>query len=136
MALIEWCDSYSIGIKSVDEQHQQLVSLINRLNTAIADGECSSVVADILEGLTQYTRIHFAYEEKLFDLHGYPDSDAHKNKHEKLLARVEQFKQDFSYDPTSALSLELMQFLTQWLTGHIQGSDKEYAPFLLDKGIS
>lgn len=135
MSLIEWDKKYSVGINSIDEQHQQLIDLINRLNVAMAQGEPASVIADILNGLTQYTKIHFAYEEKLFDMHGYPESDSHSAEHQKMIDRVDQFHFEFEQDPSGAISLELMQFLTNWLTGHIQGSDKEYAPYLIRKGV-
>ena len=36
---------------------------------------------------------------------------------------------------TSTLSLQVMNFLKDWLLKHIQGSDKKYAPFLNAKGV-
>jgi methyl-accepting chemotaxis protein/hemerythrin len=33
------------------------------------------------------------------------------------------------------LSMEVMKFLKDWLTGHIMGTDKKYSPFLRQKGV-
>jgi len=33
------------------------------------------------------------------------------------------------------LSLEVMNFLKDWLMNHIQGSDKKYGPYLNSHGI-
>ncbi len=134
MSLIEWSDKYRIGIKTIDAQHKQLIELINELNVAMATGESTNVLSDILSGLTQYTRIHFAYEEKLLEIHGYPQTVEHQQEHHKMISQVEQFNQQFMLDPTSAISLELMQYLTNWLTNHILVTDKEYVEFLVDKG--
>lgn len=135
MPLIEWSHQYSIGIPSIDNQHKKLVGYINQLHVATAQGEASNVLADIFQGLQLYTQEHFAYEEQLFSEHNYPSLEEHKQKHKRLIKRVQQFQLDFEHDVSGAISLELMQFLTHWLTHHILESDREYAPYLIDKGV-
>jgi hemerythrin len=39
MPYLEWKDALSIGIKSIDEQHQQLVALVNDLHDAAQAGD-------------------------------------------------------------------------------------------------
>ncbi|MCW8880078.1 MAG: bacteriohemerythrin [Kangiellaceae bacterium] len=136
MPMMEWSHEYSVGIPSIDNQHKRLIELINQLNQAMAEGESASIVADILKGLTDYTRYHFSYEEDLFNQHNYPQTEQHLKEHASLIDRVEQFHYEFAQDPGGSISLELMQFLTNWLVDHIQGSDREYAGFLLKKGVS
>lgn len=53
-----------------------------------------------------------------------------------MIARVEQFFGDFQQDSGGSISLELLQFMTNWLLHHIKESDREYAPFLIDKGVT
>lgn len=36
---------------------------------------------------------------------------------------------------TSTLSLEVLNFLKNWLIKHIQGTDEKYVPFLTSKGV-
>ena len=136
MSMIEWSDIYSVGIPSIDEQHKQLIALINKLNQAMAEGESTSVVADILKGLTEYTRFHFSFEEELLNQYDYPLTKDHQQEHARLIDRVEQFNFDFTQDPGGSISLELMHFLTNWLVSHIQGSDRDYSEFLIAKGVS
>jgi hemerythrin len=35
----------------------------------------------------------------------------------------------------NALSIHLMTFLRDWLTTHIQKEDRDYSPWLLERGI-
>lgn len=135
MPLIEWSHQYSIGIPSIDNQHKRLIGYINQLNVAMANGEASNVLDDIFRGLRNYTQEHFNYEEQLFSHHQYPGLNEHQLEHQRLIERVKQFQFDFEQDETGAISLELMQFLTHWLTHHILESDREYAPFLIERGV-
>ena len=135
MSLIEWSHQYSIGIPSIDNQHKKLIGYINSLHYAMANGETSNVLDGIFQGLRNYTQEHFSYEEQLFAQHDYPGLDEHQQEHQRLIERVKQFQFDFDQDETGAISLELMQFLTHWLTHHILESDRDYAPFLIDKGV-
>lgn len=38
MPLIEWNDSFSVKIDSIDEQHKKLVDLLNSLNEEMVQG--------------------------------------------------------------------------------------------------
>ena len=66
--------------------------------------------------------------------HGYADYQAHKAEHDELTKQVLDFQRRFQAR-SAGLSMELMAFLKNWLINHIQGSDKQYAPFLHGKGV-
>jgi hemerythrin len=134
MSAIQWSDEYSVGIPSIDEQHKVLINFINDLNRAMADGEANVIIGDILLGLGQYTKKHFKYEEELFTQYGYPSSEPHVKEHQLLLEQVSSLKLRFESDLSGSISLEIMQFLKNWLVNHIQQSDKEYSQFLISKG--
>ncbi len=136
MSAVQWSEEYSVGIKSIDEQHKVLLSFINELNTAMAAGEANIIIGNILRGLGQYTQQHFEYEEALFAKHGYPSTTSHKHEHKALLEQVSSLKMRFESDLSGSLGLEIMQFLKNWLINHIQKSDREYADFLIAKGVT
>ena len=135
MALMTWTDKYVLGIQSIDTQHQKLVEMINELQDAMLAGKANDQTGKILDGLVRYTVTHFAHEETLFAKHGYADSTAHKAEHDKLQQQVAEFQTQFKAGQ-SKLSPQLMNFLRDWLNGHILGSDKKYAPFLKGKGAT
>ncbi len=130
---ITWSEDLSVKIPSIDKQHQVLIKLINKLETAMTEGKASAVLGKIIKELVQYTHAHFIYEEALFTSHGYPESDNHKQAHKNLFAKVERFNEavdsgdDKIYD-------ELLSFLNHWLYHHILKEDMAYSKHLVDRG--
>jgi len=135
ICMFEWNNRYSVQIGSIDAQHQTLFGLAEELNTAMATGKGKSVLCRTLDRLVQYTVVHFAHEERLMRAHGYPDMAIHLAQHEALTKKVQQFQAEF-HAGTTAITVELMVFLRDWLTGHIAGSDQKYAPFLKERLVA
>ncbi len=134
-AFIEWSEQISVGIQEIDEQHKQLVELINRLFTAMASGkEKLQVAKEILNELMQYTIVHFAVEESLFRIFDYPDYDKHCENHSSLRDKVIEINAKVQMGERM-ITPELLTFLKKWITNHIMVEDKAYAPFLLEKGL-
>ncbi|MFH0735624.1 MAG: bacteriohemerythrin [bacterium] len=134
MALIIWNQKYSVGINSIDLQHQKLIGIINELNDAMRTGKSKEVLSGILTSLTNYTKVHFKYEEDIFNKLNYADKNAHKMKHDKLTQEVINFSADFNKGRLS-VSIDLMNFLSDWLTKHIMLEDKAYSTFLIQNGV-
>jgi hemerythrin len=135
MALLEWNQSMSVNVAVIDQQHRELVRMICALDDAMAAGASHQVMGETISGLIDYTRTHFATEETYFDRYGYPEAAAHKAQHRKFVEHVEDFKRGFD-EGRLFLSLEVMDFLGEWLLEHIQGTDKAYGPFLNERGVS
>lgn len=129
MAYVNWNDGMSVNVAVIDRQHQGLIELINQLHEAMSQGQGSSVLRDIVDGLIQYTAIHFETEERYFRASEYPNRAAHEQEHRDFVEKVTDFKQGFD-DGRLMLTLDVMSFLGDWLMNHIQGSDAGYAPFL------
>lgn len=132
--LIGWTEELSVGIPSIDRQHRKIVDLINELNTAMESGETDSILRQIFRELVAYTDHHFRYEEELFERAGYGDAAAHMQEHEALRKKVIDMK-DRVDRGEFVLGVEVMSFLRDWLTRHIQGSDMAYAPDLMEAGV-
>jgi hemerythrin len=135
MAFFEWNESLNVGVDSINEQHKKLVAMVNDLHDAMQKGQAASVLGKTLDGLVNYTKTHFAYEEKLFADTGYADAAAHKLEHDKLTATVVSVQQKYNGGAGDSLSGSVMDFLKSWLVEHIQGTDRKYGPHLQAKGV-
>lgn len=131
--LIDWDEQLSIGIQEIDEQHKVLVDLINELYRAMIEGHAREKNGEILGRLIEYTKTHFVVEESLMRIFGYKDYEGHKARHDDFIARLEDMRREYDSGDTK-ITLELMEFLKDWLSSHIMRTDTEYAPYFLKLG--
>jgi hemerythrin len=130
--MFEWSPKYSVGVSSVDAQHQNLFAISRELHAAMVAGQGKASLARILDRLVSYTVVHFAHEERLMRLYDYPDLPAHKAQHDALTRQVTKFQEDFNAGRV-AMTVQLLQFLKDWLQKHIQGADQKYVPHIKDR---
>lgn len=134
MALMNWSDKLSVNIREIDEQHKKLVTMVNELHEAMSSGKGKEVIGKILTGLVQYVASHFATEERFMKTHSFPGYLAHKAEHDKLTKKALELQQQFQ-EGKPVITVEVMGFLKDWLSSHILGTDKNYAPYLNGKGV-
>jgi len=134
MAIITWNDSLSVKVAEIDKQHQKLISIINELHDAMRLGKGKEILGKTVNGLIVYTATHFKLEEKYFAQFGYPDTDSHKKEHAAFVQKVSGFKDGFEKGKLT-LTMDVMNFLSDWLKNHINGTDKKYSQFFNDKGL-
>lgn len=129
MELIEWSDKYLVGYNEIDNQHKGLVILINELYTLMTKGKSKENLEIIFDHLTDYTKEHFSMEEMMMKKYAYPDYEQHKLEHMKFVDRLNGFRSDFKNNKVT-ISIEVLNFLKDWLLNHILVTDKKYMPLL------
>lgn len=135
MALMDWSDSLSVGVKAMDEQHKLLVQSLNDLHAAMMRGAARAATGPLLERLMQYTHDHFGAEEALLSQAAYPNLEDHRKKHAYLSQQVTEFIQRHKRHEVS-LNLHLLNFLRDWLTHHILKEDVNYGIWLRANGMN
>ena len=131
---IDWSHELSVGIEEIDGQHQVLVELLNEIHAAIQQGRTAEVTQDILDRLDEYARIHFAVEESLMRVLHYPEYEAHKQEHDRLMTQLNELRQKWQAGK-GTVGFELAQLLKEWLVRHILDIDKRYTAHFLARGI-
>lgn len=131
----KWSPDYSVNIKTIDNQHRELVNILNRLFVAVSRREGDKVIAGILDALTSYTQTHFALEERLMRQAQYKDLVPHMEEHRKLLDQLDQLCKKHLIEE-KAIYFEMLSFLKTWLREHIQGVDTKYSAALQEAGFA
>lgn len=135
MPLMEWSDKLSVGVAQFDAEHRRLVGMVNDLFDAVQAGKGREALGGILEELIAYTETHFAHEEEIMRQHGYEEVDGHKSEHDLLTQQVYEIRRKYMAGASATLSMEVMNFLKNWLIKHIQGTDRKYTRFMNQHGM-
>ena len=135
MAIIEWADELSVHVKQIDQEHQQLVELINNLHEAMKARAGKEAVGIAIDCLIKYTEFHFGAEEALMTKHGFLSSTVHRAEHRAFVAKTQEFAKGYAAGKL-LLSMDVMNFLKVWLTEHICKVDKELGIFLNSRGVN
>jgi len=131
-SIVAWHDSYSVGIKLIDEQHMELINLTNRLFVACMEGQERSrnTFLDVIHETVDYVGYHFGTEEMMMGKVNYPEFSHHKNEHANFVLEVFSKVEDFKAGKILA-PLSFVYFLRDWVLNHIAMSDKKLGAYLL-----
>ena len=133
MARIEWTSSLSVNIQDIDLQHRQLVELIAELQEAHAQGAAKDLMLPAFRKLNSYVREHFSTEERLLELHGYPDLITHRKLHDAFIDTLLHLDLDYLNGKVD-ITNDLLAFLENWFVTHVTGADQRYAEYLTEHG--
>ncbi|RAU22091.1 cyclic nucleotide-binding protein [Paramagnetospirillum kuznetsovii] len=128
-----WRDDYSVNIQRIDNHHRRLIQMSNRLIDASRKGKADAEMAEAMDFLMGYAMYHFAEEEALLELYGYPEQPGHAAKHKRLLAQIRELEERLVAESMPAD--ELLAFLHDWIVNHILVEDRRYSAFVNEKGV-
>jgi hemerythrin len=119
----QWKDDYETGDQTVDDQHQYLFKLANRLQIT-GPSECKPIIMD----LYQYTRVHFKAEEEIMEEFKYPSLKQHKKLHSNLISSLNNLSENYSESETERD--DLIAIFGNWIINHILNEDLRFANYV------
>lgn len=129
--IISWDDSWSVGLKELDDEHKKLVHIIQTLFGAIITSQGKDYIETIVKELLDYTEYHFQHEESILKEKQYPDLNDQVHCHQLLLENVKSYCQIIkSHQETEKLSDDVYEFLKHWLVDHILEKDILYKQYV------
>lgn len=129
MAYFEWADDMVIDQGAIDEDHKNLVNLVNELHTATSVGKGQEVIERIMTDLITYTKEHLHREEQIMAAINFPNLERHKIGHQQFADKLNALQAQFEAGSIIVAS-QLSTVLRDWLSLHIRRSDKEIKVFL------
>lgn len=134
MELLTWSDRYSVGVEAMDLQHMRMVKMLNCLYDAMMKNQALEVTGPLLDDLLDYTRTHFSAEEAVMASGGFPGLEEHRARHRQLFGQVEEYVSRFGRGDLF-LPIQLLHFLRDWIANHIEQEDRDYGPWLNERGV-
>jgi len=94
---VTWSDSYSMGVKIIDDQHKGLLDFVNDLFNHASGNEAEerAYFKEVIQQAVQYIKEHFQTEEKLMVSTKYQGYAEHKKAHDEFTLTVIQSVKDF-----------------------------------------
>lgn len=135
MPRFNWDPSYSVNVKQFDEDHQEMFRALSVLYDGMMTRRGQQVLQRALDDLLQCTEEHFASEEAVMRSAGYPQLQAQIEQHRRFLQSIKDVSAKYKADGMG-MTIEIVDFLTDWLKKHIVGMDKQYSQLLNAKGIA
>ncbi len=130
MPMLEWNDSLSVNVSKIDDQHKNLVTMINKLYDMMASNENSDrSILDIISDLHHYAIEHFGTEEEFMEKYNYPEAPSHINEHKKFSAKVAEVE-NLCNNGCTNISMDILNYLSTWLVQHINETDKRMGAFI------
>ncbi len=123
MTLLEWKDDFQTGFKSIDFEHQNLITNINK----IFEGGESSKEKQLkaLGEIHALIEAHFALEEKIMRDRRYPAYLPHKQDHERLLDEILDIMDAVEKNGELDTTMALRERLAAWFGVHFASLDKD-----------
>lgn len=124
---ITFSEEFVTGIDLIDEEHRELFRIIGEVQDVIVNDfipDKFDEIVHLLEELMDYTKFHFADEEKYMESIQYAGLPAQKRAHDAFIARLEEMDLEQIDEHQQETLEEILQFLKDWLINHILYSDK------------
>ena len=142
MDFLEWNGkTMGVGIKLIDDQHKELLKIINKLSTSINENSQRRDIVVIIDELIDYAAFHFTEEEGLFDKYCYEDKDTHKYEHALFVQKFRDIKDEVQNNEVHlrATAIEVAEdvfkYIIDWFINHVAGSDKKYIELFKKNGV-
>lgn len=125
---MEWKPEYATGIHNIDHQHKEVVKIITLYEKISEDKASWREAHSLILLTTEFMEFHFSVEESLMRLLPYPDRDAHRAEHQRVLEHISDIERRMLREDMHDRLAPLMRHC---LFGHIVAGDKRLAQYAL-----
>jgi len=127
--MFEWNDAHAVHVPEFDDEHRLIFRLCDDLQRAMIAGVATTEMQSIVEDLVIHTSHHLSHEEREMRASGYPLYAWHRRQHHTARSRIKILERRIRRGDRDA-AIELLNFLSAWLTDHIRLADRMLGAFL------
>lgn len=121
-----------LGVPPMDGEHSFQITLLRVLKKAAGRADKKEAL-ELIGQLDDLTNMHFLFEETLMIRRGYPEHEAHRREHGRLIEELRRLRQAVA-SLQEETSLKEAAEIERWLLHHIQTFDRALAAFIKPAG--
>jgi hemerythrin len=124
--MFEMKEEYKLGVAHIDEQHEKLFEIGESAYKLLIDKfsyDKYDKIIGIIEELRKYTIIHFRDEEDYMESISYNKIFIQKVQHSNFIKEINQLDLSKIDDNQDEYIMQILVFLSNWLTNHIVEQD-------------
>jgi hemerythrin-like metal-binding protein len=106
-----WKEAYSVGLVSVDKQHEKFLNIINELGDCIAGKTFKENGQQLFFVLLNFADEYLLKEKMLANHIEGLDYSYFREKHNEFLAKLREFKDNYKQDASEQLFIDLYNYL-------------------------
>jgi hemerythrin len=123
MSLFKWSSAQSVYLPEIDAEHRALYRVGDELHKALMAGADPAHLKPVVMNLLESAEQHFRHEERLMRAIHYTSFNWHKGQHDAVRKRAKALAKRIDAGD-SAATAELLEFLAEWLRGHLGVADR------------
>jgi hemerythrin-like metal-binding protein len=131
---MRWSEQYSVGVKALDDEHEEMMRPLNEIHAAAMKGKIGEVASRLLDQVTSTSREHFSTEEALMEQTKYPGLAEHRAIHQALLTKAAEFVARHDRGDNESY-VHLLYFVREWFLDHMLQQDRKYTVWMNEHGV-
>ena len=124
--MITWSDELFTGNSIIDEEHKQLIELLNAIGVASAARKRKAFKKDLVEKMLILTRKHCITEQRLMFDYKYEMIAHHTAEHGKMLSEFEILIVNYDEHGSEGIA----SFFESWFANHLFSEDMRMARWI------
>jgi len=128
--IMPWTPNLSVGVEAIDNQHKMLFDKAEKLFEAGRNKNSKEYISELLNFLDDYTKKHFADEEKYMLSINYPGYAEQKQAHTAFINKLTKLREEYNASGGSlVVIINANKLVLDWLTQHISIMDKKIGDY-------
>ncbi|MGA7711370.1 MAG: bacteriohemerythrin [Rhizomicrobium sp.] len=130
MAYVTWGTAFSVGVPTIDKEHEEWMALINQVHDFLCSSTSNEDLQKAFQRLSSHTVTHFWNEERLFHGTAFPRAAIHERKHKHLLTVLSCFQYCIDRSGRYFKLESQLDFLRDWMMDHMITEDAWLGDYL------
>lgn len=134
MMKLQWLESFSIGIKSIDDDHKNILQAMQNVQVAV-ENQDYSLCSSLLDELVDLAMAHFEREEEYLAHVSYPYIEEHILYHQELLLKIKAVRTICNNANSQGGLEECFYSMAEFLIDDIIEGDLQFKSYLQSRGL-